>query len=728
MKNIFFIVLFMLPLIVLSQVKQPKVGLVLSGGGAKGFAHIGVLKEIEKAGIQIDYIGGTSMGAIIGGLFASGYTADQIEQLVTDTDFYTLLQDIYPRRTVPFFEKEHGEKHAIELPILKGKISLPQGVSKGQNVLNFLTYILSPVDSISDFSKLPIPFFCIATDVETGKQVKLIKGNLPLALRASGSFPTLLDPVEINNQLLIDGGVANNFPVDEMKKMGADIIIGVDVQDKLFDKEKITSALDVMNQISSYQMYKNNPAQIALTDVYVHPDMSGYSVVSFDKTKEIVKKGKEIASTFSSKFDSIAELQIIKKKPIKLVVNRSKFVLNKISVLGNKNHTRAYVLGKLKLYEGDSVSYKGLKDKITYLASTENFLRIDFEIQSGKKGKNLILKVKENTQKAILRLGVHYDLVYKSGVLINYHQKNILLKNDVLSLDLVVGDKPRYRINYFVDNGFYYSYGFSSRYNSFRTNVNSINTPGINKINLQYTDFTNRAYLQTTFDRKFAFGIGLEHKNLTSKTETISNGSGSPFIYDDSNYLSAISYLKLDTYDDKYYPTKGVFFNGEFNWFLWSSDYNKDFVQFSQVKGKLGLVKTFFDELTLEYVSEAGFTLGDVHSKTFDFLLGGYNQNTINNFVPFYGYEINDLAEQTFLKSTFNIRYLFAKNQYLNFIANYARVDDSVLNGGELFNDTKSGYALGYSIKTLIGPIDLKYSWSPDTSKKYWYFNLGFWF
>ena len=727
MRKIIFVLFLILPFVVLSQKKQPKVGLVLSGGGAKGFAHIGVLKELEKAGVQIDYIAGTSMGAIIGGLYASGYSATQIEDIITETDFFTLLQDIYPRRSKPFFEKEHGEKHALVLPVNKGKIGLPKGVSRGQNVLGFLNYLLSPVDSINDFSKLPIPFFCIATDVETGLEVKLTKGSLPISLRASGSFPTLLDPVEINNQLLIDGGVANNFPVEEMRKTGVDIIIGVDVQSKLFNKENIKSAIDVLNQISSFQTYKDNSKKIKLTDVYIHPDIYKYSVVSFDKSKEILVKGKEKAIEFTKVFDSIARLQTNKRKPLRIGSLNSKFFLSEIELQGIKDYTRAYVLGKLKISEGDSITNKEINLKLGYLLASGNFQNVDYHLKKNGKGKKLVLYVTENKQKANIRLGVHYDFVYKSGVLINYNQKNLFFKNDAFSIDLVVGDKPRLDIQYFVDNGFYYSYGFSSRYNSFRTDAEST-TAGINKINLQYTDITNRAYIQTTFDRKFAFGIGLEHQNISAKTETISTPSGNAFVFDDSNYFNAYSYLKLDTYDNSDFPTKGVLLDAKFKWYLRSSDFNKDFVQFSQIKGKFGFAKTFFNNSTFLYTSEGGFTLGDVHSKTFDFLLGGYNKNFVNNFVPFYGYEINALSEQTFLKSEFELRFGLPKEQYIHIIANYARVDDSVLNGGELFNDTKSGYALGYSVNTLVGPISLKYSWSPDTKKYFWYFNLGFWF
>ena len=726
MKKLFFIFLI-ISSTVFSQKKQPKIGLVLSGGGAKGFAHIGVLKEIEKAGIQIDYIGGTSMGAIVGGLYAAGYSANQIEKIVIDTDFYTLLQDKNSRQATSFFKKEHGEKHLLVLPINKGKIGLPQGVSRGQNVLSFLTKLLSPVDSISDFSKLPIPFFCIATDVETGNQVKITKGSLPIALRASGSFPTLLNPIEINGKLLIDGGIANNFPVDEMEKTGVDIIIGVDVQSKLFNKENIKSAIDVLSQISSYQMYKKNPEKIAKTDVYIHPDIFEYSVVSFDKSIEILSKGTQIAKKFTKTFDSIAKLQAIKRVTTNLVNKDEEISVHKIEITGNVNYTRAYILGKLKLQEGDKINYHKLANKVSYLSTTDNFKMVNFRIKSTTEGKVVVLEVKENKVEGNLKLGIHYDFVYKSGVLINLSHKNILSKNDVTSLDLVIGDKPRFELQYFVDNGFYYSYGFSSRYNSFQTNVKS-NTPGINLIDLKYRDFTNRVYVQTTFDRKFAIGLGLEHQRLLSETETISTPSNEPFIFDDSDYFNLYSYVKLDTYDDKYYPTKGFFIDAKFKWYISSSDYNKDFIQFSQIKGKLGFAKAFSKKTTFLVESEAGFTLGEVNSTTFDFLLGGYNQNFINNFIPFYGYDINALSEQSFLKTTFKFRVNVTENQFLYAIANYARVDNSVLKGGDLFNDTKSGYALGYGLNSFLGPIDLMYSWSPDTKKYYWYFNLGFWF
>ena len=230
MKNRLVIFFLLISVICYGQQKQPKVGLVLSGGGAKGFAHIGVLKEIDKVGLQIDYIGGTSMGAIIGGLYAIGYSGEQIEEIILNTDFISMLRDQLPRNSATLFEKEIGEKTVIRLPVKEGALGLPKAVSKGQNILNFLLELLASVEGISDFNKLPIPFFCIATDVESGSAVLLEKGSLPLALRASSSFPTLLNPVVLGDKLLVDGGIANNFPATIMKSKGMDIIIGVDVE------------------------------------------------------------------------------------------------------------------------------------------------------------------------------------------------------------------------------------------------------------------------------------------------------------------------------------------------------------------------------------------------------------------------------------------------------------------------------------------------------------------
>ncbi|MCI2229308.1 patatin-like phospholipase family protein [Polaribacter sp. MSW13] len=732
MKKKVVYLFLILSTVVFSQQKQPKIGLVLSGGGAKGFAHVSVLKEIDKAGIQLDYIGGTSMGAIIGGLYAAGYSGLQIEEIIKKTDFLTLIRDLLPRSSSPFFDKEYGEKTAITLPVNKGKIGLPKAVSKGQNVLNLLLELFDSTDTITDFSKLTVPFFCIATDVETGGEVLLEKGSLPLALRASGSFPTLLNPVEIDGKLLVDGGIANNFPVSIMKSKGMDIVIGVDVEGKLFKKDKLNSVVSILNQIVSYTMYSKSKEEKEKLDVYIRPDILDYNVVDFDKQDEIFKKGEAEAAKFSEVFKALAAKQIHKKPKAHLKINREKRVISKINIDGIENYTRAYVLGKLKIKLGDSISRNEITKRIYLLSATKNYERIEYKfIKNKDKTYQLNFLVEESKENASIKLGAHYDLLYRSGILLNYNQKHLLSNNDLFSLDLILGDNLRYDLSYFVDNGFYLSYGFRSRYNHFSANSKFkpvlTQYPNINNANIKYTDITNQFFIQTTFDRKFALGLGIEHKHINASTETVTFNNHSLTI-DRSNYFNAFGYLKLDTYDKKYFETQGYFADLNFKWYVASSDYNNNFDSFAQAKGSLGFATTFGDKFTFQMKSEAGFTLNSSGVDIFDFYLGGYNQNYINTFFSFYGYDFAELSDKSFIKSEFNFRYNFAENHYAMFIANFARLDTNVFRDIELFKDVYSGYALGYSYNTLVGPIELKYSWSPDNKQSYWLFNLGFWF
>lgn len=725
---IFFLIL---TTVFFSQEKQPKVGLVLSGGGAKGFAHIGILKEIDNAGIQLDYIGGTSMGAIIGGLYAVGYSANQIEEIILKTDFLTLLRDQLPRSSQTFFEKEYGEKTVVTLPVSDGKIGLPKGISKGQNVLNLLLELFDSLDNKNDFSRLSVPFFCIATDVENGSPVVLERGSLPLALRASGSFPSLLNPIEINNKLLVDGGIANNFPVSIMKDKGIDIVIGVDVEGKLFEKDKINSVVALMNQIMSYQMYRKSDEEIKKLDVYIHPEIYQYNVVDFDKKNEIIEAGKIVAKKYKNIFKKIALKQIVKIKRKSIKINTEKVLITSIGISGSKNYTRAFVLGKLNIREGDSLSRQDITKRIYQLQATRNYNRIEYNLIKKGTGYLLDFNLKESNENANVKLGVHYDQLYKSGVLANYNHKHVLKDNDLFSLDMVLGDNLRYSLNYFVDNGFYISYGFRSRYDHFTSNskfdlANSF--PTLNRINLKYSDITNQVFFQTTFNRRFAIGLGLEHKWIKATTETLLSSTNAQTIIENSNYFNTFGYVKLDTYDKKYFATKGYFADLNFKWYMASTDYNNNFKMFSQARGTLGFATSFGDRFTIQNTNEAGFTIGSPTSNLFDFYLGGYNQNYTNSFIALYGYDFAELSDKSFVKSEFNFRYRFLDNHYASIIANYARLDSNVFKDINLFDNVYSGYAIGYSYNSMIGPIELKYSWSPNTKQHYWLFNLGFWF
>lgn len=321
-------------------IKRPKIGLVLTGGGAKGFAHIGVLKVLEEAGIKIDYIGGTSMGSVVGGLYAAGYNARQLDSIFSTTNFDELLNDYIPRSYKSFYEKRNGEVYALSLPFRKFNVGVPIALSKGLYNYCLLSQLTNHVQHVRDFSQLPIPFVCIATDIESGQQVVLNKGFLAQALLASSAFPTLFSPVEMDGKILIDGGITNNYPVEEVRKMGADYIIGVDVQDGLKDRNNLREATRILLQISNLQVIEGMKDKIKRTDLYIKPEVDQYSVISFEKGKEIVLKGEEATFSFCDQISELAQKQQTPYVKTSLKIADS-IQVERITIPTLKNYTRA---------------------------------------------------------------------------------------------------------------------------------------------------------------------------------------------------------------------------------------------------------------------------------------------------------------------------------------------------------------------------------------------------
>lgn len=711
--------------------KRVKVGLVLSGGGAKGFAHIGVLKVLEQAGVEVSFIGGTSMGAIIGGLYATGYNAHQIDSIFYNTNFDRLLQDYIPRSAKNFYSKREDEVYAITLPFNKFRVSAPSAYSQGLYNYNLLTKLTNDVRHVTDFNKLPIPFLCIATDIETGEPILLNKGYLPQAMLASAAFPSLFSPVEINGRLLVDGGVTNNYPVEELIKLGADYIIGVDVQDDLKDRTSLNDASKILVQISNLQMMQSMPEKIKLTDIYIKPDIKNYNVISFDQGRSIISKGEEAASMFYEQLQSIASLQTTQKAPKAIKVDT--LSISGIAINPLENLTRSNVLGKLRFKAGEKITYDDLKEGIDNLTATQNFSSITYTLEKSGNDDVLALQLTDNPVRNYLRFGLHFDGLYKSGILANMTRRKVLLKNDVASLDIVLGDNFRYNFDYYIDNGFYFSFGVKSSFYQFNRNIESdfsngaiFENLGINSMNIDYSDFKHQAYLQTIFIQRFMIGGGIELEHLKIQSETLQ--STQP-VFENSTYFSLFGYLKYDSYDNKYYPKKGWFFSGDFQTYLSSTDFNKTFVPNSIAKGHAGIATTLFPRATFRVESEAGFSIGGKSNPYFDFMLGGYGFHPINNIRPFNGYNFLSISGDSYISGLITLDYEFIKKNHLNFSANYGNVKNDLFDNIDwLYKAEYSGYAVGYGLETMLGPVEIKHSWSPDHSTSYTWFSVGFWF
>lgn len=734
MKNFLVVlVFFCMTAVVVAQeqeAERPKIGVVLSGGGAKGLAHIGVLKVIEEAGVKVDYIAGTSMGAIIGGLYAAGYTATELDSIFQKVDSDALIQDYVPRISKSFYEKKNDEIYTVSLPFENFKIGVPKALSKGMYNYNLLSRLLAHVRHVRDFDELQIPFLCVATNAETGEPVILRSGNLPQAILASGAFPSLYSPVEIDGVMLIDGGVVNNYPLQELRDMGADIVIGVDVQDGLKDRNTITGATDLLLQISNFSTIRQMQRKKKKTDIYIKPDIAGYNVVSFDVGKDIIKKGEEAAELskeallkIGGNFDAFRDHYVPKFNDT--------LHISSIDTNPLETYTASYVQGKLGFRSHSKITYEQLGKGVDNLNGTQNFSGIAYQFVQDGEEDILQVRLDENPVRRYLKLGLHYDGLYKSAALVNLTQKKLLFKNDVASLDVILGDNFRYNFNYYIDNGFYWSVGLSSKLKKFSRTVPfpDLIREGIavGSISMDYEELANRLYFQTIFAQKFLIGIGAQHRYLNVQSKTISLDRA---IFDKSHYVAGHAYVTFDSYDNKYFPTKGFIMKGDYTQYVYSSDYNGDFEPFSQINAEIGFVKRIYKRLSLQLHSEVGMTFGSQPKASFfNYFLGGYGFAETTNVVPFFGYDYLNLFDNSYIKGSIQLDYEIFKKNHVNFTANYANIGNGLFETTDWISAPKySGYAIGYGMETLLGPIEVKHSWSPETRTHYTWFGVGFWF
>lgn len=724
-----------------------KVGLVLSGGGAKGLAHIGVLKVMEEAGIRPDYIGGTSMGAIIGALYASGYSAAELDSIFRVTPLAEMIQDDIPRSAKSFYEKENTDRYALSLPFDGFKVRIPQAFSRGQQVYNLLVELLYHVRDVDDFSQLPIPFLCVATDVETGKPVVLERGYLAEAITASGTFPSLFEPMEIGDKVLIDGGVVNNYPIDEVWRKGMDAVVGVDVQHGLLIRDSLATATDILLQINNYRTVNDMVAKRPRTTVYIKPEIDEYSVIDFDAGREIIQQGEAAARVRFSALKELGARQGAVSTEGQRVPKTGAFLLGQLKVEGNNQFTRGYLKGKMRFSPGDSIDFDRLAEGLNNLSATNNFhgIRYSLQTRAAEPGDSLVLKLNEDPTRLFIKMAAHYDVLFKSSALINLTRKNLLARDDRASFDLMVGDFIRYRLQYYIDKGKYWSFGFNSELNDFRAPVQrSVFVenfprqldPSLQEITLETVDVSNRLYFQTVSREEFALRLGFQHQFLKFKTGTLSTDpegedmSASTIqetVFDNSHYFGPYGSLTLDTYDDGYFPTRGLFFDGSFDLYLFSSDFNNNFSEFSIAQARAGVAFEPVEKLAVNIEVEGGFKLGVSSVTSFDFLLGGYGYERLLNIIPFFGLDPIAVLGNSFVKNSTRLDWNFAPNGHLLAVFNMANVEDDLFRSGDWWSGPQyTGYALGFGWESFLGPAEVYYNWSPEIGQNGLVFSVGY--
>jgi NTE family protein len=293
----------------LSQQKpgRPKIGLTLSGGGAKGIAHIGILKALDSAGLKIDYITGTSMGSIVGALYAVGYSGNQIEKIAKEINWNDLLSNTSDMRSIIMEEKDEYGKYAVELPYQNHGFRLPTGVVESEELWLKFSELFFPVSDIKSFDKFSIPFKCIATNAANGEMVVLDKGEIAQAVRSSMAIPSFFTAVDYNGKKLVDGGLVRNFPVRDARTMGADYVIGVNVSSGLTPTEKLNNPVAVLMNSVFFKESEDSKKEIPLCNIYIPMPVENFGTSSFNKSQEILDTGIAVGNRFYEQFKAVVD-------------------------------------------------------------------------------------------------------------------------------------------------------------------------------------------------------------------------------------------------------------------------------------------------------------------------------------------------------------------------------------------------------------------------------------
>ncbi len=718
------------------QKKRPKIGLVLSGGGARGFAHIGVIKVLEEEGIKVDYIGGTSMGSIIGGLYAMGYSIDSIEKISLSQDWDKVLNDHISRQEMDFEEKYDEDTHIFSLQFKNKKVSIPPGLVYGQNTINLLSGLTVPAFQTRDFKDLNTPFLCMATDLLSGEAIKMDTGNLAVAIRASMSVPSAFVPIEYGPYYLVDGGLINNMPAKEVKALGADILIGVDIQTPLLEQEEIKNLVQVMSQsifLNSESTFQENIAEI---DFLIKPEIDPFTAMDFNRADSLIlrgeKKAREMIPQLRAFMDSAGIEPVDARRYFNTFPEMDAIYVNEINVVGADKIDEDLLLSSLNVEDESFVNIDELDERIDLVYGTKLFHTITYHFIQDSTGKVVLhIDVKEASAYKI-NVGVHYNDYAKAGLLLNLTGRNVGIQNGRLSVDFVLGKAFKAKAKYVVDHGL--KPGFGSDIDLFLQQGYLYDYLGKRALSFNMNVMQHHGYGLMSYKNKYRFRLGyeLESSLISQEISTIN--------FDRLGNLSAVLFtdFAIDTYDKRYMPTKGRFFFGRF---AFGAGKNTEIDV--DANGEIIYDDVHFNYYVFDIFWSQAFSIGDhfviqpklYYRKNFGTgmpitklaTFGGFTQSYLASYRPFPGYEFMELSGHTAFHPEIIIRHNFWTNHYLSFMGRFLSLN-LVLEDELSDNDFYYGWQVEYTYYSIIGPISFSMAEAYPRKKLVFDFSLGFWF
>lgn len=735
MRHRFFIILLLFVTLMMQAAARKKVALVLSGGGAKGAAHVGVLKVLEEAGIPIDYIVGTSMGAIVGGLYSIGYDAASLDSLVCREDWRFLLSDDVPLNVQSFPQKVTSEKYILSLPFGKTKEDRSfSGVINGQNLNNLFTNLTIGFHDSTDFDKLHIPFACIAVDMVTGKEHVFRRGSLSTAMRASMAIPAVFAPVRVDDMILVDGGINNNYPVDVALSMGAEVVIGVDLlPGKLKTADNLVTASDVIGQIVALHSYDKYTENINHTDLLIRPELTPYSSASFNTAAldTMIRRGEKAARL---KWDDLLALKeqiypletdLIEaefyEEPILVGLNDS-LNINTISFVGIDPADEKWLRSIIKISENSLITRRELQNMLSILYGTNAYKDVSYQL-SKSSNHDLTIVV---TPKSIssLNLGVRFDNQEIVSVLLHATLDYRSTFNSRIALTGRVGRNSYGRIDYAIEKNplrnFSLSYMFDYNdlkiYNLGRRSFNPSYQHHL--IEFAYTDVN-------WLNFQFKTGVRYQYYDFNSMLYSDENVH---IPATSSRFSSVFAEAYLETLDSRYFPTKGVSLKGEYSLFIDDFIGNKIETLFSSAMIRFMGVIRLNSHLTLLPSVYGRLLMGEAAFPFQNIIGGEVFGRYLPQQLPFIGINQPEMTQDVLVITKLHLRQRIAKKHYISLIANYGASDNNLF---ELLQGKSYwGGGLGYAYNSIAGPLSATLSMSNQTvsgkPQPLFYMSLGY--
>lgn len=723
-----------------AQKGRPKIGLTLSGGGAKGLAHIGILQAIDSAGLKVDYITGTSMGAIIGAMYAVGYSGNQIDSIVSEIDWNILFGAGPSYYDIAIDEKDEFERHSVEIPFLGIKPQISTGFIESEELWLTFADVFFPVYDIKDFSQFSIPFSCIATDLNNGSAMVLSSGEIATALRSSMAIPSVFSTVKYKSTQLVDGGVVRNFPVIDIKRMGADYVIGINLFSGLPKATSLENMVDVLYQIMNFIDAEDLESEKAMCDILIEPELDEYSAGSFGESDTIRKIGKELGDRYYPIFkalaDSLNRIDSIEYDAYSRLPKVDSVIIDQFEIYGLENTSRKMLNRKLNIEEGKAYDTKTLNESFrkAYSSRYYNVLRYEFlPLDSGHV--RMITFVDENTLSNV-KLGLHYDKFTNAGVSFNYVRRNLLFDKSRTMFRVFIGENKRLNVHHKQ------SYGYTLR------NIFKIYSK-YDEIDIPLYSERDLLYIYRTQYLKSGASIGrLVHNNaMTSMGVELKNTWFEPDVAATNRTRGAISSLfpfvswEVNTLDRSFIPQSGVYLKFvaglERNRYSSTEELTSPVdpgldstiltpdEKFEKIMFTLSTYKKVHEHFTLFSGLDAGLIFENNGFFTDNFLIGS-TQAKFSNQIPFVGLLDAQINTPRYAGFGTGICYEIVSDLYLIGRFNMGVYDFKISQDILKYFKYKTGVGLtlAYGFKFL--PFEFSFMYSPEINRIYSNVQVGY--